>query len=66
MAGKPLLTTVTGPTGCQTGYRYDATPLLTQVIDPNGYVTSYSYSGGKVSARQIVGIALRPIPTAAA
>ena len=51
---KNLLTTITGPTGCQTQYQYatfavySGTTLtsdwmLSGIVDPNGYGTSYTY-----------------------
>ena len=48
---KNLLTTVTGPTGCQTQYQHTTFPLaggtsdwlLSGIVDPNGYGTSYSF-----------------------
>lgn len=53
---KPLLTTVTGPSGCQTAYHYDSNPYLIEIVDPNGYSTSYSYDGnGRVVTRGIAG-----------
>ena len=49
-----LLTTVIGPTGCQTGYQYaklgsghTADWLLTGITDPNGFQTQYTYSAGQ-------------------
>ncbi|MEP6754142.1 MAG: hypothetical protein ABJA67_01475, partial [Chthonomonadales bacterium] len=42
----PVLTTVTGPTGCNTQYQYSAPnglPLVMGIVDPNGYGTSYTY-----------------------
>jgi len=65
---KNLLTTVTGPSGCQTGYQYTtftvATAinsagyewLLSGLVDPNGYATSYTYDQQKrVVTRTIAG-----------
>src|SRR5437660_6864060 len=48
---KNLLTTVIGPTGCQTVYQYSTFTLaggtsdwlLSGIVDPNGWGTSYSY-----------------------
>jgi YD repeat-containing protein len=55
--GKPLLTSVTGPTGCQTLYEYDAEARLTALIDPNGHRTGYRYDEqGRVVERRIAGI----------
>jgi hypothetical protein len=59
------LTTVIGPTGCQTGYQYSELTVasspdwyLTGIVDPNGYGTSYTYSSvnGQVTAKIIEGI----------
>jgi len=57
--GKPVLTTVIGPSGCQTGYASVADangiPRLTQVTDPNGYATTYDYDqAGRVTQRTLV------------
>ena len=44
--GKPVLATVIGPSGCQTGYGYEnaeGIPRLTRVTDPNGYDTTYAF-----------------------
>lgn len=57
VAGKPLLTQVTGPVGCQTHYEYDSQPRLTAVVDPNGFRTSYRYDAqGRVVQRAIAGV----------
>ena len=54
---KPLLTTVTGPSGCQTVYGYNGTPLLTQVTDPNGYRSTYTYDNrNRVASRSVAGL----------
>ena len=56
IAGKPLLTKITGPTGCETSYEYTATAALTAVTDPNGCRTEYGYdSQRRVIWRNIVG-----------
>jgi YD repeat-containing protein len=56
VAGKPVLTTVTGPSGCQTQYQYNSQGLLTGIVDPNGYGTSYAYdSMGRVASRVVAG-----------
>ena len=55
--GKPLLTLVTGPLGCQTKYEYDTQPRLTAVVDPNGFRTGYSYDAqGRVVQRNVAGV----------
>jgi len=57
VSGKPVLTTITGPTGCQTVYEYNTTPLLTGITDPNGYLTSYSYDGSnRVVTKYVPGV----------
>lgn len=54
---KPVMTRATGPTGCQTTYKYTPDGFLIGIIDPNGYETRYQYdSDGRVIARSIVGI----------
>ena len=54
--GRPLLTTVTGPTGCQTGYQYDAFARLTGITSPNGYQTGYGYDlMGRTTWRNVSG-----------
>ncbi len=58
-----LLTTITGPTGCQTVYQYAFLTLgishdwlLTGIVDPNGFGTSYTYdSSARVATRTIAG-----------
>src|SRR5207248_9219510 len=64
---KNLLTTVIGPTGCQTAYGYatftleGATSdwLLNRITDPNGFATTYLYDQQRrVISRSIAGIAL--------
>ena len=63
-APKNLLTTLTGPTGCQTLYQHQLVGsvndwLLTGITDPNGYLTTYSYdSNRRVVLRGIAGIGL--------
>ena len=61
-----LLTTVIGPTGCQTQYGYTtfhlagATSdwLLSSIVDPNGFATSYLYDQQRrVTSRSIAGAA---------
>jgi YD repeat-containing protein len=52
--GKPVMTQVTGPTGCQTRYAYDSEARLASITDPNGYTTSYKYDKiGRVIERTI-------------
>ena len=60
-----LLTTVTGPTGCQTQYQYtegfwaaSTIALLTGIIDPNGYAVSYTYDSAKlrVTSKKLPGV----------
>ena len=63
-----LLTTVTGPTGCQTVYQYatftqwaagtySSNWFLSGILDPNGFGTSYGYDmQGRVNARTIQGV----------
>lgn len=64
-----LLTTVIGPTGCQTGYQYGTFALstlsfgvasdwlLSGIVDPNGYGTSYTYDRQKrVVTRTVAGV----------
>src|SRR5579871_1751792 len=62
---KNLLTTLTGPTGCQTVYQYSTFTLaggtsdwlLSGIIDPNGYGTSYTYDQQRrVVTRTIQGV----------
>lgn len=60
---KNLLTTIIGPTGCQTGYQYSFTGpkphdwLLTGIIDPNGYGTSYTYNADQqIATRTVAGV----------
>ena len=54
--GKPLLTTITGPSACQTGYEYNSAAQLTQITDPNGYATSYAYDlSARVILRSVAG-----------
>jgi YD repeat-containing protein len=61
---KNLLTTVTGPTGCQTQYQYSQVTLgsgsdwfLTGIIDPNGFGTSYTYNSlPQVTTRAVAGV----------
>ena len=56
-AGRWQLTQVTGPTGCQTHYQYNADGLLNAVIDPNGFRTEYVYDAQKrVTERTLVGV----------
>lgn len=62
-----LLTTVTGPTGCQTQYQYSTFTqfsggtysgkwFLSGIVDPNGYGTSYSFDmQGRIINRVIQG-----------
>ena len=55
--GKPVLTRIVGPTGCQTSYEYTVTAALTAVIDPNGYRTQYTYDAQRrVLSRYVVGV----------
>ena len=61
--GTPLLTDVTGPTGCQTSYTYSCTNsgdcLLTGITDPQGYITSYAYdANGRVTNYWVPGAGL--------
>jgi len=64
-----LLTTVTGPTGCQTGYQYSTFTLstfsfgvasdwlLSGITSPNGYQTGYTYDQQKrVVTRTVAGV----------
>jgi YD repeat-containing protein len=60
-----LLTTVTGPTGCQTGYQYSTFTLaggtsdwlLSGIVSPNGFGTSYTYDQQKrVTKRTVAGV----------
>ena len=62
---KNLLTTVIGPTGCQTVYGYAtftlAGPtsdwLLSRITDPNGYATDYSYDQQRRAvSRSVAGV----------
>ena len=60
VAGKALMTTVIGPSGCVTGYGYDTTtptnPRLTRITDPDGFTTTYTYDGsGRVNSQTMVG-----------
>src|SRR5690349_9905138 len=61
---KNLLTTVTGPTGCQTGYGYATFTLeggtsdwlLNKIVDPNGVETDCVYDQQRrVISRSVVG-----------
>ena len=55
--GKPLLTKIIGPTGCQTRYEYGAFATLTAVVDPNGFRTEYVYDNQRrVTWRTLVGV----------
>jgi len=57
VAGQPALTTITGPTGCQTLYEYNSSSQLTQITDPNGYSTTYAYdSNNRVTLRHALGV----------
>ena len=59
ITGKSLLTKITGPTGCQTRYEYNAQALLTAVVDPNGFRTEYTYDSKKrVLTRNVVGVGI--------
>lgn len=59
-----LLTTIIGPTGCQTGYQYNLVGtapsqdwMLIGIVDPNGYGTSYTYNTNlQISTRTITGV----------
>ena len=59
ISGKPLLTKITGPTGCETSYEYSDRAVLTAVTDPNGNTTEYAYDAGRrVTARNLVGVGI--------
>jgi YD repeat-containing protein len=59
-SGKPVMTKVTGPTGCVTQYQYsllNGNPQMTGILDPNGYGTSYAYDQqNRVTARTVSGV----------
>ena len=57
--GKPLLTKIIGPTGCETRYEYSDRAVLTAVTDPNGHTTEYGYDAERrVTARNLVGVGI--------
>jgi YD repeat-containing protein len=56
ISGSPVLTTVTGPSGCEVVYAYNSSGQLTEITNPNGYATNYNYdSNGYITSRIVAG-----------